>query len=145
MFGICVRSMTRLLVLFLKRLRVWTLQYVTVKGPVFSSAGTHRFWSAGSGSRRAKVTIKMEKREEISSFEVLDVLCLRTEGFSCSFYVFYGGVGICELPFLISCNFFLFWVLKTPDPSPHLPNMSDLYTGTGSGSCSCSFLQWVSG
>ncbi len=31
-------------------------------------------WLAGSGSRRTKMTPKIERREEISSVEVLDVL-----------------------------------------------------------------------
>jgi hypothetical protein len=37
---------------------------------------------------------KIEKTEEISSFEVLDVLFLRAEGFSCNLDVLYEGLGI---------------------------------------------------
>jgi hypothetical protein len=37
----------------------------------FVDPDPHSFWSAGSGSRRAKMT---HKSEENSSFEVLDVL-----------------------------------------------------------------------
>jgi hypothetical protein len=44
----------------------------------------------GSGSRRAKKRLtKIEKREEISSFEVLSALIFRAEGFSCSLDVLY--------------------------------------------------------
>jgi hypothetical protein len=37
----------------------------------------------------------------MSCFEVLDVLVLRAEGFSCGLNVPYGGLGISKLQFLI--------------------------------------------
>jgi hypothetical protein len=36
--------------------------------------GRRQFFISGSGSRRAKIAHKIRKREEISCFEVLDVL-----------------------------------------------------------------------
>ncbi len=42
----------------------------------------HWFWSGRSGSRRVKLThSKIEKREEISCFEVLNVLVLGLKAF----------------------------------------------------------------
>jgi hypothetical protein len=50
----------------------------TVSDPLILVAMVHPepdpHWECGSGSRRAKMTLKIEKREEVSSFEVLDVL-----------------------------------------------------------------------
>ncbi len=50
--------------------------FLSVKEALYPRSGVvdpdpHSFWSAESGSRRAK---KAHKSEEISSFEVLDVL-----------------------------------------------------------------------
>jgi hypothetical protein len=47
---------------------------------------------------------KNRKSTEFSCFEVLDVLFLRAEGFSCSLGVLYGGLGISKLQFLIKKN-----------------------------------------
>ncbi len=62
--------------------------------------------------------------KEFSCFEVLDVLFLRAEGFSCSLDVLYEGLGRSKLQFLIkkishffpTVNFFQFLVIKTLDP-----------------------------
>ncbi len=62
------------------------------------------------------MTHKYRKNTEFSCFEVLDVLFLRAEGFSCSLGVLYEGLGINKLKFLIrkikikipAVNFFQF-------------------------------------
>jgi hypothetical protein len=54
--------------------------------------------------QNGKKTHKIRKSEEISCFEVLDVLFRRAEGFSCPLDLMYGGLGINKLNFLI-CNF----------------------------------------
>jgi len=43
-----------------------------------------------------------KRSEEISCFEVVDVLFLRARGFSCSMDVLHGGLGINVLQFLIN-------------------------------------------
>jgi hypothetical protein len=54
--------------------------------------------NCGSGSRRAKMTLKNRKKARIFMF--LSSL-LRAEGFSCSLGVLYGDLGISKLHFLI--------------------------------------------
>ncbi len=90
----------------------------------------HWFSSAesGSGSRRAKMPSKIEKREEISKLLSARWSLLRVEGFSCSLEVLYGDLRICKLQVLIkkyyfffSCEFFSFFGHQTLDldPDPH--------------------------
>jgi hypothetical protein len=67
---------------------------------------------AGSGSRRAKITQKIEKKSRIFVFLSTGCSPLRAEGLG----VLYGGLGISKLPFLIkkieikfpAINFFQF-------------------------------------
>jgi hypothetical protein len=46
-------------------------------------------WVAGSGSRRAKMTLKYRKSKEFSCFEVLDVLFwgLKASPVACAFFM----------------------------------------------------------
>jgi hypothetical protein len=74
------------------------------------------------------MTHKKEKSTEFSCFEVLDsgYSLLRTEGFSCSLDVLYGGLRISKLQFLIkkikfklpAVNFFSILGHQTLDPDP---------------------------
>ncbi len=56
---------------------------------------------SGSGSRRAKMTHKNRKKYRIFMFWSAGCSLFRTEGFSCSLGVLYGGLGISKLQFLI--------------------------------------------
>jgi hypothetical protein len=81
----------------------------------------HWFWSAGSesGSRRAKKTHKNIKSQEISCFEVLDILFRGVKASAVAWDVLYRGLGITTLHFFILKNsalkFSLFLVIKTLD------------------------------
>jgi hypothetical protein len=55
----------------------------------------------GSGYRRAKIIHKNRKKLRNFKFEVLDVLFLRAEGFSCSSDVLHKSLGTNKLQFLI--------------------------------------------
>jgi hypothetical protein len=76
----------------------------------------HSNCGSGSGSRRAKMAHKNRKKFRIFMFLSTGCSLLRTEGFSCSLGVLYGGLGISELKFLIrkigikfpAINFFKF-------------------------------------
>jgi hypothetical protein len=57
--------------------------------------------NSGSGSRRAKMTHKNRKKSRIFMFFSSGCSLLRADGFSCSLGVFYGGLGISKLQFLI--------------------------------------------
>jgi hypothetical protein len=69
---------------------------------------------SGSGSRRAKMTPKLEK---VKKFPVLKCWMFSFEGFSCSLNVLYEGIGIHKLQYLIKevfskflvVNFFNLW------------------------------------
>jgi hypothetical protein len=65
--------------------------------------GSALIWVAGSGSgsRRAKMTHKNRKKYRMFMFWSAGCSLLRTEGFSCSLGVFYEGLGISKLQFLI--------------------------------------------
>ncbi len=74
----------------------------------------HWFWSAGSGSRRTKMTHKKGKKfRSFKSWSATRCSLLRAEGLSCSLDVLYGGLGISEMQlnkktyqFFFSCKFF---------------------------------------
>jgi hypothetical protein len=75
-------------------------------------SGLDQVSGKGSGSRRAKIPTKIIKNKEISWSEVLDVLFLRAEGFSCSLDVLCGGLGIHSFS---AVSFFQFLVIKSLD------------------------------
>jgi hypothetical protein len=81
----------------------------------------------GPGSRRAKMTDKIRKKVINFMFWSAGCSLLRTEGFSCSLDVLYGGLGISKLQFfyqknkekkLCCCIFVQFVVIKTLDTDP---------------------------
>jgi hypothetical protein len=57
------------------------------------------------------MTYKYRKSKEFSCFEVLDVLFLTAEGFSCSLCVLYGGLGRIKLHFFIKKIYKFFFKL----------------------------------
>ncbi len=61
----------------------------------------HSNCGSGPGSRMAKMTHKNRKKSKIFLFLNTGCSLLRAEGFSCSLEIFYGGLGISELQFLI--------------------------------------------
>jgi hypothetical protein len=83
------------------------------------------------------MTQKIEKRKEFSSFEMLDVLFLRAEGFSSSLGVLYGDLKISKLQFLIKKIKIKFLVvnffsnpgyesgIRIRDPDPQLEKILD--------------------
>ncbi len=72
---------------------------------------------SGSGSRRAKWPMKIEKKFRNVMFWSSECSLLRAEGFSCSLDVLYGGLGISKLQFWFlkkfCCKLFQFLVIKT--------------------------------
>jgi hypothetical protein len=84
-----------------------------------SDPNPHWFWSAGSG--RAKMTHKNRKKLRNLMFWSAGCSLLRAEGFFYSLEVFYGGLGISKLQFLIrkiliifsAVNFSNFWSSKS--------------------------------
>ncbi len=71
----------------------------------------HWFWAAVSGSRRAKITLKI-KKVNISCFASLDVLCWVSPLTWTSFIVH----------FFLAVNFSIF-IIKTLDPDPNWSRM----------------------
>ena len=61
----------------------------------------HSKYGSGSGFRRTKMTHKNRKKSRIFMFLSTGCSLLRSEGFSCSLCVLYGGLGINKLQFLI--------------------------------------------